>query len=83
MKKHMFLRLYKDGVWHGRSDRVITVDGVEHDLDEYAKEHGIELPDSSHKKPKKEKVNSYADMEQTLDSGDTEIDGVGDSKGSE
>ena len=37
------------------------------------------------KKPAKHKkeVNSYADMEQTLDSGDTEIDGDGDSEESE
>lgn len=81
--QHKFLSLYKNGVWTGKPDRTITVNGVKHDLDDYAKQHGIELPDS--KAPKKAKkseepVNTiedvmeedYADMEQQDDSGDTE-----------
>jgi hypothetical protein len=67
--EHKFLRLYIDGVWHGHPERLIKVNGVEHDLDEYAKAHGIELPDA--KKTKKQ-VNSYADMDKQDDSGDTE-----------
>ena len=41
--KHKFMRNFKDGIWHGREDRVIVVDGVEHDMDEYAKEHGDQV----------------------------------------
>ena len=72
--KHKFLRLYIDGVWHGHPERLIKVNGVEHDMDEYAKEHGIELPDSKSKKHKdiKKEVNTYADMDKQDDSGDTE-----------
>ena len=78
--KHKFMRNFKDGIWHGREDRVIVVDGVEHDMDEYAKEHGIVLPDSKGgKKPKKE-INTdvedkgYGDMEQQVDEGDSSVD---------
>ena len=76
----MFLRLYKDGVWHGRSDRVINVDGVEHDLDEYAKKHGIDLPDS---KKKKTKVNSNEDIRQQDDEGIDSESGDGISEDTE
>jgi hypothetical protein len=43
-------------------------------MDEYAKEHGIELPDSKSKKHKdiKKEVNTHADMDKQDDSGDTE-----------
>ena len=63
--QHKFLSLYKNGVWTGNPDRTITVNGVKHDLDDYAKQHGIELPDS--KAPKKAKkseepVNTYEDI---------------------
>tara|TARA_R110001632_G_scaffold19079_5_gene58322 strand:- start:539 stop:784 length:246 start_codon:yes stop_codon:yes gene_type:complete len=76
------MKLYTDGVWQGREDRVITINGVEHNLDEYAKENGIELPDSKgYKKPKKEintttdiKEESYGDMEHKDDEGDTSVD---------
>jgi len=71
--EHKFLRLFVDGVWTGSPDRTIHVNGVEHDLDEYAKTHGIELPDS--KKPKKQinKVEEqHADMDGTGDTSDTE-----------
>mgnify|MGYP003627684900 FL=1 len=86
--EHKFLRLYIDGVWTGNADRTIRVNHVVHDLDQYAQEHGIQLPDSKTHKAKmveskqknKDKVNSYADMEQSLDSGDTEIDGDGNSE---
>ncbi len=84
--KHRWLRKFDSkGVWHGNPDRTISVDGRTHDLDEYAKLHGVELPDSKVKKEKKTKkeVNSYADMEQSLDKGHTEIDGDGDSKSQE
>lgn len=68
-----FLRLFnEDGEWTGNKDRIILVDGEEHNLDDYAKQHGIELP--SGKKPKKtvntKEEDSYADMEKPLDSGD-------------
>jgi hypothetical protein len=71
--EHRFMRLYKDGVWTGKPDRSITVKGVQHNLDEYAEQHGIELPDSKSKPSKKSKtqVNSNADMEHKDSSGDT------------
>jgi|DEB0MinimDraft_6_1074348.scaffolds.fasta_scaffold64901_2 hypothetical protein len=81
--EHKFLRLYKNGVWTGTPDRTIMVDGVKHDLDDYAKLHGIELPDSKPaKKAKKseEPVNTieditdvnYGDLEEQDSTGDTE-----------
>jgi len=49
--KHKWLRNFdSEGNWT-KPERVIVVDGVEHDLDEYAKAHGVELPGKS--KPKK------------------------------
>ena len=82
---HKFMRLFVDGKWTGREDRQINVSGTMHDMDEYAKEHGIELPDAKKIKPKdiKKEVNSNADMGQEDDSGDHQIDGDGDSESSE
>ena len=77
--EHKFLRLFVDDVWTGHKDRIIKVNGEEHDMDEYAKEHGIVLPDSkAPKKPKKE-INTdvedkgYGDMEQQESNGDTDL----------
>ena len=78
--EHKFMRNFRDGEWHGREDRVIVVNGVEHDMDKYAKEHGIVLPDSkAHKKPKKEinidvEDKGYGDMERQESTGDTDVD---------
>jgi len=86
---HKFMRLFVDGKWTGKEDRSITVkegdEIVTYNLDEYAKEHGIELPDSKKHKPKdiKKEVNSNADMGQQDDSGDHKVDGNGDSESSE
>tara|TARA_R110000782_G_scaffold75020_3_gene149840 strand:- start:1607 stop:1861 length:255 start_codon:yes stop_codon:yes gene_type:complete len=79
------MRLYTNGVYTGRKDRKITIGGVEHDLDQYAKQHGIELPDA---KNSKKTINTdveekHEDLERPLDSGDTEVDGDGDSKSTE
>ncbi len=79
--EHKFLKLFVNGVWT-RPDRTIKVNGVEHDLDEYAKEHGIELPEG------KKWINTdieepHEDMERSHDSGDTEVDGDGDSESTE
>lgn len=78
--EHKFLRLFDaDGKWT-RSSRKIMVEGVEYDMDEYAKEHGIVLPDSKGgKKPKKEinidvEDKGYEDMEQQVDEGDSSVD---------
>ena len=78
--EHKFLNLFVDGVWTGKPDRSIRINGVEHDMDEYAKEHGITLPDS---KKLKKQVNSYADLEHQDDSRDTKVDGSGDSQSTE
>ena len=83
--KHKFLRGFDlEGKWT-KPTRIIRISGVEHDMDEYAKEHGIELPDSKSKKHKdiKKEVNTHADMEQSHDEGSTEVDGDGDSESSE
>jgi len=83
--KHRFLRGFDlEGKWT-KPTRIIRISGVEHDMDEYAKEHGIELPDSKSKKHKdiKKEVNTNADMEQQDNSRDTTIDGDGDSESSE
>jgi len=85
------MRLFVDGKWTGKEDRTINVreaDGsvVTYNVDEYAKEHGITLPDSKHSKKHKDikkEVNSNADMEQSHHSGDSKVDGNGDSEGSE
>lgn len=87
--KHIWLRLYKNGVWAGRDDRMVTLaDGSEHNIDDLAKQHGFELPDSSAKAVKKSKktINTdveekHEDMERSHDSRDTEVDGDGDSEG--
>ena len=88
--EHKFLRLFdSQGVWHGNPDRTIRVNGVVHDMDEYAKSNGITLPTgpTAPIKPKKaKKVNidikeQYEDMEQPHHDGDTEVDGDGDSEG--
>lgn len=82
--EHKFLNVFVDGVWP-RPERKIKVDGVEYDMDEYAKEHGIELPDAKSKKHKdiKKEVNTNADMGKQDHSGDTKIDGEGNSESSE
>jgi len=50
--EHKFLRLFVDGKWTGNDERTITINGEVHDLDEYAKEHGIDLPEGKKSKPK-------------------------------
>ena len=71
--EHKFLRLFVDGKWTGHPDRIIRVNGVEHDLDEYAKAHGIKLPEGKKSKKQINKVEEqHADMEHQDHSGDTE-----------
>jgi hypothetical protein len=82
--EHRFLNIFENGVWP-RPDRIIKVNGVEHDMDEYAKEHGITLPDSGAKPQKKintdVKEKEHADMEHKDHSRDIEVDGNGNSEG--
>ena len=88
--KHKFLRNFDTyGVWTKESrDIAVEVNGTIQvvNMDEYAKEHGIELPDSKkHTKPKKQvnidiQEEEHADMGQPLDSEHTEIDGKRDSE---
>ena len=83
--EHKFLRNFNaEGKWT-KPSRTIRIHGVEHDMDEYAKEHGIKLPDSKSKQHKdiKKEVNTNADMGQQDHSRDTEISRDGDSEGSE
>ena len=82
--EHKFLRLFVDGKWTGNSDRSISINGVKHDMDEYAKEHGIELPDSKSKKQINTDVEeTHEDMERPHDAGNTEVDGDGNSESTE
>ena len=83
--KHKFLKNYDlEGKWT-KPTRIIRISGVEHDMDEYAKEHGIELPDSKSKKHKdiKKEVNTNADMGKQDHHRDHKVDGDGDSESSE
>ena len=50
------MTLYKDGVWTGREDRMVTlVDGSQHCIDDLARQHGLDLPDSGAKPKSKSK----------------------------
>ena len=79
------MKLYtQEGVWQGRKDRKITIQGVEHKIDDWAKDNGIELPDSKSKKQINTDVEeTHEDMERPHDAGNTEVDGDGDSEGTE
>jgi len=83
--EHKFMRLFVDGVWTGNADRSISINGLKHDMDEYAKQHGIELPDAkkSKKTINKDVKEKHEDMERSHDSRDTEVDGDGDSESTE
>jgi hypothetical protein len=75
-----------EGNYHGPADHIIKVNGEEHDLYDYAKQHDIELPGS--KKSKKHintdiQEESYGDMGEAFDEGSAEEHGDGDSEGSE
>jgi hypothetical protein len=79
-------RCIVDGVWT-KEEFDVTIGGKSYDIRDLCKQYGIEL----NSKPKsKIQVNiqsitdkDYADLEQPLDSGDTEGDGDGDSEVSE
>ena len=87
---HRFLNVFDaEGNWQGNADRQIKVreNGVivEYDMDEYAKAHGIKLPDA---KKSKKTINTdvedkHEDMERSRDTGNTDIDGDGDSESTE
>jgi hypothetical protein len=83
--KHKFLRNFVDGVWT-KPTRTIIVDGEEHDLDEYAKKHKIDLPEGKkhHKKINTDiQEEKDADLGPPLFEGHTSEHGDGDSEGSE
>jgi hypothetical protein len=71
-----------DGKWI-RDSYDVVIGGETYDFRDLAKEHGIEL----NAKPKKQ-INTDIkekdeDLEQSHDSGDTEVDGDGDSESTE
>tara|TARA_R100000734_G_C3243558_1_gene47415 strand:- start:322 stop:582 length:261 start_codon:yes stop_codon:yes gene_type:complete len=74
-----------EGNYHGPEDHKIHVDGEEHDLYDYAKKHGIELPGkkSSKKINKDIEEKDYADLESTFSDGSAEEHGDGDSESTE
>ena len=73
--EHKFLRNFDEhGNWTKETRMIrVEVDGemVEVDMDEYAKKHGIELPDSKSKKHKDVKVEKHEDMGETHPEGDS------------
>jgi len=80
--EHRFLQLFVDGKWMGKKDRSISVDGVKYNMDEYAKAHGIELPEGK-KQINTDVEEKHEDMERSHDSGHTDIDGDGNSESTE
>ena len=93
MANTKFLRGFDSmGVWT-KDSRIIRVEenGVirEVDMDEYANEHGIDLPDAKATKKSKKPINtdieenSYGDMESTHAAGSPEEHGDGDSESTE
>ena len=81
--EHKWLRNFDaDGNWT-KPERKLHIDGVWHDLDEYAKEQGITLPDSKKQPKQKTKVNSNEDIRQQDDDGDDPIVGDGISEDTE
>ena len=78
--EHKWLKNFDaDGNWT-KPERVLHIGGKVHDLDEYAKKHGIDLPDS---KKKKTKVNSNEDIRQQDDEGINSESGNGISEDTE
>ena len=84
-----FLRGFNSDVVWIHDSRQIRVEQngeiIEVNMDEYAKEHGIELPDA---KKSKKQINKdievkHGDMESSQHSGDTEEHGDGNSESTE
>jgi len=74
-----------EGNYHGPADFKFKIGGVEHDVYQYAKEHGIKVPSKESKKQINIDIQEekHEDMEQSHDEGDTEVDGDGDSESTE
>ncbi len=74
-----------EGNYHGPADFKFKIGGEEHDVYEYAKQHGIKLPSKKSKKQINIDIQEekHEDMEQSHDEGDTEVDGDGDSESTE
>ena len=90
--EHKWMRLFKDGKWTGRPDRMLVLsDGKEHSIDDLAKQHGLTLPDNGSHKPKKHKkeINidieepRHEDLESAFSTGDPEEHDGGDSQSEE
>jgi len=90
-----WLSLFKDGVWTGREDRMVTIFegsvGTEHNIDDLAEEYGIVLPDGGAKPKSKSKktINRdtdveekrHEDLEESHEHGDFKLHDGGDSEG--
>jgi len=73
-----------EGNYHGPADFKFKIGGEEHDVYDYAKQHGIKLPSKKSKKQINTDIEEkHEDMEQSHDSGHTEVDGDGDSESTE
>ncbi len=78
--EHKWLKNFDaEGKWT-KPERILHIGGEVHKLDEYAKKHGIELPDS---KKTKTKVNSNEDIRHKDSDGDDPIVGDGISESTE
>jgi len=71
-----------EGNYHGPADYKFKIGGEEHDVYEYAKQHGIKLPSKKSKKHINTDIEEkHEDLGKSHGSGDTEVHGDGDSEG--
>lgn len=73
MEKPSWFKLFVDGEWTGSKDRTVHIKGVETDIDEWSKQHGIELPEGKKAHKQINKVEEqHADLDRSGDTSDTE-----------
>jgi hypothetical protein len=75
-------RCIVNGAWT-RDSYDVVIDGESYDFRDLAKQHGIEMGPKSKKQINTDVEEKHEDMERSHDSRDTEVDGDGDSEGTE
>ena len=75
-------RCIVDGKWT-RDSYDVVIGRETYDFRDLAKKHGIELNAKPKKQINTDVKEKYEDMERSHDSGDTEVDGDGDSESTE
>lgn len=73
-------RCIVNGEWT-RDNYDVVIEGEKYDFRNLAKEYGINIGSKSKKTINTDIEDKHEDMEPAHDSGDTEVDGDGDSKG--